>query len=64
MTTLSEGHSPVLDGYEMRDLVSVAESLNVELERRARMLASQDGSDVLPFETDATAGMELTIIAK
>lgn len=42
-----------------------AESLDpdLDLERRERMLASQEGRDVLPLETEATAGIELTIIA-
>ena len=43
--------------------MSKSDGLDLDLEKRKRMLASQDGSDVLPLETEATAGMELTMIA-
>ena len=63
MTTLPEGDIPVLDRSETLDLVSESDSLDLYLAIRERMLASQAGSDVLPLETEATAGMELTMIA-
>lgn len=43
--------------------MSKSDSLDLDLPMRERMLVSQDGSDVLPLETEATAGMELMMIA-
>lgn len=64
-TPLVEGHALVSEWYDdgLMELVSKSGSLDLDLERRERMLASQEPRDVLPLETEATAGMELTMIA-
>ena len=50
-----------MDLYETLALLCGAAGL--DLRRRDRMLVSQDVTEVLLLETEATAGIELTMIA-